>query len=188
MSKENNKNNLNKGNLNEEKKTVGEDGAKSTGRKKELIVIASILAAVLAVWCIVFLTSRQEGGDDGNNSNDVNTVDNVDNSGNNNGVSVQQEETLRPDAKPMFKFFYNSSDEKAAELMAVLEELENTYGDRVIFDISDLDEHPEYVEQFSIMMAPQLYMLEADGNFADIKLGVYDKAELEDAISKVFKD
>lgn len=184
MSKENNK-----VNMDETKKTAGDDGKKNTDMKKWVIIIAAILAAVLAVWGIVSIASSHKGGDDsGNSGNNVSNTSNADNSGVNNGVSVQQEETLRPDAKPMFKFFYNSSDEKAAELMAVIEELENTYGDRVVFDISDLDEHPEYVEQFSIMAAPQLYMLEADGNFADIKLGVYDKAELEDAISKVFKD
>lgn len=165
MSKENN----NKEN-NEENKI----------NKKMLIAAAVLIVAALAVWGIVAAVSKSDSGNkDGN--------DGANRGGVESGVVQQSEETLRPDAKPTFKFFYNSSDERAAELMAVIEELQQTYGDRVIFDISDLDEHPEYVEQFSIITPPQLYMLEADGNFADIKMGVYDKAELEDAINKVFE-
>lgn len=137
---------------------------------KLVIAIAAVLGIVLIIWMAFSLTS---------NPSDKNTG----------GGKSQQiaEETLRPDAKPIFKFFYSASDEKTAELMTVIEELQQTYGDRVVFDISDIDEHPEYVEQFSIVSPPQLYMLAANGDFADIKIGVYDKAELEDAINKTLE-
>ncbi len=150
---------------------TNKDSNNGMGNKKITMIVAALLVIAVVVWGITAISGRNDNMDSNNGEN----------------VQDSQQENVNPDAKPVFKFFYSSSAENAAEITAVVEELKAQYGEQVDFDVSDIDEHPEYVEQFSVIMPPQLYMLKKNGDFSDMKFGTYDKTELEDAIKKALE-
>ncbi|MCH5185800.1 MAG: hypothetical protein J1F64_06715 [Oscillospiraceae bacterium] len=147
--------------------------------KKAVAAVAAALAIVIIVWAAVSLSGKTNDSSKSNQNTDGAQTSDVQNG--------NSEDDVNPDAKPVFKFFYSASAENAGEVLAAVEELRAEYGDRVDFDINDIDEHPEYVEQFSVIAPPQLYMLKRNGDFADMKFGTADKNELEDAVKKALE-
>lgn len=146
--------------------------------KKIVGIVAGLLVLVLIIWAVVAMSSKN--GDTQENEKQENKTEQT-------AQTQADEPTLRPDAKPVFKFFYSASSADAEAILAVVEELKTQYSEQVDFDICDIDANPEYVEQFSVIAPPQLYMLAKNGDFADMKFGTYDKAELEDAIKKTLE-
>jgi len=156
--------------------------------RKIIVITAAVLAVVLVIWGVIALSNKKDDGNTENGNPKTEQSDNGNSQSNNSNTSQEnKEDDVRPDAKPVFKFFYSKSSGDAAQIEATIEELKQEYGDKVDFDISDLDAHPEYVEQFSVIQPPQLYMLAKNGDFADMKFGTADKAELESAIKKALE-
>lgn len=95
--------------------------------------------------------------------------------------------------KPVFMYFVSAKDEKHDETKKILEELQKEYEEKVMFRIMDVDEHPEYVEQFSLNAfnpdggTPMLIMLDTKGQFKDLKAGFADKKTLEKSIAKAIE-
>lgn len=95
--------------------------------------------------------------------------------------------------KPVFMYFMSAKDEKHDETKKILEDLQKEYEEKVMFRIMDVDEHPEYVEQFSLNAfnpdggTPMLIMLDTKGQFKDLKAGFADKKTLEKSIAKAIE-
>ncbi|MCX7715502.1 MAG: hypothetical protein N2171_07220 [Clostridia bacterium] len=100
-------------------------------------------------------------------------------------TQTNQTQSNQAQKKPTFMYFISASDARFAETNAILADLKKKYGDRVNFDIRNIDENPDDKTRYSITVTPTLYLMASDGEFKDIKLGFADEAALEQSIKKV---
>ncbi len=85
---------------------------------------------------------------------------------------------------PTFMYFVSYSDEGYDATMVILEELKKEYEGRVNFDIRNIDENPELVNNFPVKdNTPTLIMLNTKNDISNILFKTKDKDKLKDAIS-----
>ena len=101
--------------------------------------------------------------------------------------------TNEPKVMPTFMYFVSKNDASYDAAKAVYDELAAEYGDKVKFQLMDVDEHPEYKDNYMInledspilMHTPTLIMLDVHNNISTIGLSeCTDKATLKAAIEK----
>lgn len=90
---------------------------------------------------------------------------------------------------PTFMFFVTKKDSDYNKAMQAVEDLKKSYGEKIRFDIVDIDEKPEAKENFSLVVGntPALIMLDTSNNISDIKMKLSDKAEMESAIENALQ-
>jgi thioredoxin-like negative regulator of GroEL len=169
-----------------------------------IVVIAVAVIAALAVGIWYFgvyratrnivegnqpqTTDQQDAGNSGSDdgAKKGNTSDNTKSTTTpKSGSDSTKNQTNAPTRKPTFMYFVSGSDEKAAETSQIIDSLKAKYGDKVEFDIRNIDENPDDAKNFSIAQTPTLYLLDGNGDFKDMKFGFSDQAALEESIGKV---
>ena len=90
---------------------------------------------------------------------------------------------------PTFMFFVTKKDSDYNKAMQAVEDLKKSYGEKIRFDIVDIDEKPEAKENFALVVGntPALIMLDTSNNISDIKMKLSDKAEMESAIENALQ-
>lgn len=98
-----------------------------------------------------------------------------------NTVPVQTEEVVK--VTPTFMFFTSKNDADHDKTMAVVEELKKTYGEKIKFDLVDIDETPEATENFPVKdQTPALIMLNTSNDISAFEFKITDKSKMEEAI------
>lgn len=91
--------------------------------------------------------------------------------------------------KPTFMYFISGKDEGFDATNVMLEELKKEYGDKVNFDIRNIDENPELVNNFPVGdgNTPTLIMLNTKNEISNILFKNKNKNELKAAIDAAMK-
>lgn len=152
---------------------------------KYLIGIVAIVLVIAAVAALGIRNKPSEN--DADNQSNVSATAPVSQQA---PISQQTEE---PKVMPTFMYFVSPSDEKYDEALKVFNQLASEYGDRVNFEIKDVEAEPELKERFMInqedspvpMKTPTLIMLDVHNNLSTIGLSeCTDKDTLKQAIEK----
>lgn len=111
--------------------------------------------------------------------------------------NVQQvpsaQQSQEPTVMPTFMYFVSPNDSKYDDAIKVFNQLASEYGDRVKFELKDVDAEPDLKERFMInqedspipMNTPTLIMLDVHNNISTIGLSeCTDKDTLKSAIEK----
>ena len=167
--------------------------------KRLKIILAAAAAAIViaAVLLVVFI-----GNNAGNNKDEPNnTFSENAAGGDSNNEKTGSDNTTQPDDSeantqntneeekvytPTFMYFISASDADFEKTNGVIEKLKKEYDGKVNFDIRNVDEHPEYLDNFPVKdQTPALIMLNTkndisdflfkNGNYEDLK-GAIDKA------------
>ena len=89
---------------------------------------------------------------------------------------------------PTFMYFVSNSDADFDKTAAVIDELKKEYGDRVTFDINNIDEKPEMKENFPVEgQTPALIMLNKSNDISAFEFKCSDKAKLAECIENALK-
>ena len=132
--------------------------------KKVLIIAIAVILVILST--IVALVSAPR--DDGDIS-----------------VSETKSSEAAP-SKPIFMYFVTNSDLENGDTKNALEKLQKKYSEKVIFEIKNVDEDKELLENFSIVKGntPALIMLDTSNDISSVlyKTSSYDT--LKDAVKK----
>ncbi len=98
------------------------------------------------------------------------------------GCGSNEESTA---AKPTFKYFIANSDADTEKTLAVVDELKGEYGEKVNFELINIDEDAEAAQNFAIVVGetPALIMLDSYNNITAIQLQCADKDMLEREIN-----
>ena len=143
---------------------------------KKKIIIAVAVAAIIAI--IAGVVVSQNSKDNNNKSSIVNKAENKN--------DAKKEDISKEVVKvtPTFMYFVSKSDDDYDKAMSVVETLKAKYGEKVKFDIVDVDENPEAKENFSLVngQTPALIMLNTSNNISNFKFKCSDEAELASVI------
>lgn len=158
--------------------------------KKKILLLAALLTASMALSAC--------GGSDGDSSlvgdGTDSSVMSESTSGTSDEISTSEEsassgETAESSAEeqvevtPTFMFFSSKSDADYESTMAAVNELQEAYGDRIKFDLIDIDENPEAKENFPVEgQTPVLIMLNTSNDISAFEFKITDKAKMEDTI------
>ncbi len=155
--------------------------------KKVLIGVIAIVAVIAVIAAAIAVGSMNK------NSGNQNAVSTSAPEAGSTTVPVKESKEVMTE-KPVLMYFVSASDERHDETMKILDELKSEYADKVTFNITDIDEKPEAVEQYSLNIlnstgkaTPTLIMLNTKGDFVDIKGGFADKDTLKGSIEKALK-
>lgn len=89
---------------------------------------------------------------------------------------------------PTFMYFISESDEKFEETNKMIEELKKEYGEKVNFDIVNIDKNPEAKENFTVEgQTPALIMLNTSNDISAFNFKCSDKNILKEAIEAALK-
>lgn len=99
------------------------------------------------------------------------------------GETAESSDEEQVEVTPTFMFFSSKSDTDYESTMAAVNELQEAYGDRIKFDLIDIDENPEAKENFPVEgQTPVLIMLNTSNDISAFEFKITDKAKMEDAI------
>lgn len=136
-----------------------------------LIGVAAVLVVIIIILVVVFMGSgdTENGGTSGNGSTSQAT-------------EVVEEKT------PVFMYFVSKNDEGYSDYMAMVDELKSEYGDKVNFDIVDIDENPDSKQNFPVDgNTPMLIMTNKANDISAIEFSCSDKTKLTDDIEATLK-
>ena len=90
---------------------------------------------------------------------------------------------------PTFMYFISSKDDGFDATNAIIDDLKKEYKGRINFDIKNIDEDPELVENFPVGdgNTPTLIMLNTKNEISNILFKTSDKAKLKQAIEAAMK-
>ncbi len=132
--------------------------------KKVLVIVITAILVVLATIAALVSAPKDDG--------DINV-----------GEAESMENTV---VKPTFMYFVTNSDLENGDTKSALEKLQKEYGEKVVFEIKNVDEDKELLENFSIVKGntPALIMLDTSNDISSIlyKTNSYDT--LKDAVIK----
>lgn len=133
-------------------------------------LIAVILAAMTVIPTLAACGKKDNdviGGADG-----LTSVEVTDESG--------EPQEPQGDVTPTFMYFVSAQDEAYDAEMQTVNELKEQYGDKVNFEITNIDENPEAAENFPVAgQTPALIMLDTTNNISALEFMMSDKATLE---------
>lgn len=99
-------------------------------------------------------------------------------------IQIQEQEKVTP----TFMFFSSESDENYQQTMEAVNELKETYGEKVKFDLVDIDQTPEATENFPVKdQTPALIMLNTSNDICAFEFKITDKSKMEEAIKKALE-
>lgn len=90
--------------------------------------------------------------------------------------------------KPTFMYFYTNADTET--VTPVLDELQKEYGKKVTFNLINVDENPEALENFQLVSGntPALIMLNTNNDISKFEFQCSDKetlkADIDNALGK----
>ena len=97
-----------------------------------------------------------------------------------NGGGEASEQSSQEQVTPTFMFFYSTSDSNYDKAMQAVTELQESYGDRVKFDLRDIDVDTEAKENFPVEgQTPVLIMLNTSNDISAFEFKVDDKSKME---------
>lgn len=175
--------------------------------KKKIIavVLAAALAAAIVIAIAAVKTSRsntapnstttqsEEKATPEAKSEDVKTEENAadkETKTENNTGSTASSSTASEEAKvtPTFMYFISESDDGYEQTKAMLKELQSEYGDRVNFDIVNVDENPDAKKNFPVDgQTPALIMLNTSNDISGLEFKCSDKERLVKDIENALK-
>lgn len=125
--------------------------------KKKIIALA--MSAVMAVGMIAGCGSTNNSGTDTD--------------------TAQTESTEK--VTPTFMYFVANADDNFDATNTMYTELENEYKDKINFQLVNVDENPEALENFSLVkdQTPALIMLDTSNNISAIEFKCSDKDKLK---------
>ena len=123
--------------------------------KKKIIALA--MSAVMAVGMIAGCGSTNNSGT----------------------VTAQTDSTEK--VTPTFMYFVANADDNFDATNTMYTELENEYKDKINFQLVNVDENPEALENFSLVkdQTPALIMLDTSNNISAIEFKCSDKDKLK---------
>lgn len=123
--------------------------------KKKIIALA--MSAVMAVGMIAGCGSTKDSDTD----------------------TAQTESTEK--VTPTFMYFVANADDNFDATNTMYTELENEYKDKINFQLVNVDENPEALENFSLVkdQTPALIMLDTSNNISAIEFKCSDKDKLK---------
>lgn len=135
--------------------------------KYGLIALAAIL--IIAVILIMALGTNKSG-----NTNDTRNMTTSEESND----TAEEDNTVYT---PTFKYFVSKNDSDYDSYMATIDELKSEYGDKVTWDIVDIDEHPEAKENFSVDndTTPMLILTNTKNDISAMEFKCSDKNTLK---------
>lgn len=134
-----------------------------------LIGVAAVLVIIIIVLVVVFMGSSDTENGGGNSSTSQAT-------------EVVEEKT------PVFMYFVSKNDEGYSDYMAMVDELKSEYGDKVNFNIVDIDENPDSKQNFPVDgNTPMLIMTNKANDISAIEFSCSDKTKLTDDIEATLK-
>ena len=97
----------------------------------------------------------------------------------NNSGTAQTESTEK--VTPTFMYFVANADDNFDATNTMYTELENEYKDKINFQLVNVDENPEALENFSLVkdQTPALIMLDTSNNISAIEFKCSDKDKLK---------
>lgn len=125
--------------------------------KKKIIALA--MSAIMAVGMIAGCGSTNNSGTDTD--------------------TAQTESTEK--VTPTFMYFVANADDNFDATNTMYTELENEYKDKINFQLVNVDENPEALENFSLVkdQTPALIMLDTSNNISAIEFKCSDKDKLK---------
>ena len=142
--------------------------------KKTAAVVVALLVIVLAGIVIYNVSS---GGSEQPINNSVNN-EQTDNTANNEGA-VEEEKVYTP----TFMYFVSNSDADFEKTTAMLDELQKEYGDKITFEIKNIDDEPELKDNFPVEgQTPALIMLNTSNDISAFEFQCSDKDNLIECI------
>ena len=142
--------------------------------KKTAAVVVALLVIVLAGIVIYNVSS---GGSEQPINNSVNN-EQTDNTANNEGA-VEEEKVYTP----TFMYFVSNSDADFEKTAAMLYELKKEYGDKITFEIKNIDDEPELKDNFPVEgQTPALIMLNTSNDISAFEFQCSDKDKLIECI------
>lgn len=142
--------------------------------KKTAAVVVALLVIVLAGIVIYNVSS---GGSEQPINNSVNN-EQTDNTANNEGA-VEEEKVYTP----TFMYFVSNSDADFEKTAAMLDELKKEYGDKITFEIKNIDDEPELKDNFPVEgQTPALIMLNTSNDISAFEFQCRDKDKLIECI------
>lgn len=99
---------------------------------------------------------------------------------NNSGTDTAQAESTEK-VTPTFMYFVANADDNFDATNTMYTELENEYKDKINFQLVNVDENPEALENFSLVkdQTPALIMLDTSNNISAIEFKCSDKDKLK---------
>lgn len=89
---------------------------------------------------------------------------------------------------PTFMYFVSNSDADYKKAMASVDSLKKEYGDKVKFDIINVDENPEVLENFPVAgQTPTVIMLNTNNDICAFTPKISDEKELKEIIDGAFE-
>lgn len=149
-------------------------------KKKTIIVAVLAVAAALVIALAAVMISSGKSNDSAQNTSQTQTETQKSKKSNENSDNASSE-TAEEEVKvtPTFMYFISASDEGYEQTNAMIEELKAQYGDKINFDIVNVDEHPEAKENFPVDgMTPALIMLNTSNDISGIEFKCNDKDRL----------
>ena len=99
---------------------------------------------------------------------------------NNSGTDTAQTKSTEK-VTPTFMYFVANADDNFDATNTMYTELENEYKDKINFQLVNVDENPEALENFSLVkdQTPALIMLDTSNNISAIEFKCSDKDKLK---------
>ena len=175
--------------------------------KKKIVIITAAAIAVIAVAAAAIVSTR--GTDrknrlvDGNVQTEEKVNDKEEKQNTETASEAKSETSEKTEQKavsgdkntaeaekvtPTFMYFVSKSDAEHDKTNAMIEELKKEYGDKVRFDIVDIDENPDAKNNFPVDgQTPVLIMLNTSNDISALEFKCNDKSTLENDIKKAME-
>lgn len=107
--------------------------------------------------------------------------------GNSNGSAPQGNAVPHEKVTPTFKYFYTNAEKDT--VTPIIDELKAEYGDKVQFDIVNVDENKEILQNFQLVdgNTPALIMLNTDNDISKLEFQCTDievlKADIDETLN-----
>ncbi len=107
--------------------------------------------------------------------------------GSTSGTAPQGNAVPHEKVTPTFKYFYTNAEKDT--VMPIVDELKEKYGDSVVFDIVNVDENKEILQNFQLVdgNTPALIMLNTDNDISKLEFQCTDievlKADIDETLN-----
>lgn len=175
-------------------------------KAKNIVLVAAILilVCITAAGTYVSIQNYKKAGTNMTEQIDQNSENNASDSETEKSVTSQNQEIKEDSVSenkdiqkdepnneqekktPAFLYFVSQEDSDYEKAIKVFEELKKEYADKVDFQLKNVTEEPELLENFAFVEGNTPALI-TDGKELGIKLKTTDKNELKDEIEKMLK-